>query len=261
MDLLNSQRCKAVLAVNYFGFAQDLSPFREYCSTTGATLIEDNAHGFLSKDSAGKLLGTRANLGITSIRKTFRLVNGAALYVSSDEYSSITENQLDFQDTPVSNGFRFRNLSAQIQRSTGIPTLSFFQFAIRIVRLVTTGSRLPLSTQESETELPTPAAPHHLVSQLIKSLNPGIEISRRQRLFKQVLNRVQNLGIEPIFHHLDAGTSPYGFAFIGNSASVQHVRKQLRGLSVEIIHWPDLPDAVSVADNHFYRNVWVVNFL
>jgi hypothetical protein len=42
---------------------------------------------------------------------------------------------------------------------------------------------------------------------------------------------------------------------------VQRVQKKLRGLSVEVIHWPDLPDAVSVADDHFYRNVWVVNFL
>ena len=261
MDLLNSQRCKAVLAVNYFGFAQDLSPFREYCSTTGATLIEDNAHGFLSKDTAGKLLGTRAHLGITSIRKTFRLVNGAALYVSSKEFSDLVPNQLDFQKSDAPKGFLLRRLSAKIQRSTRIPALSLFQFTIRMVRLLTTGSRLPRSTQESETELPTPAAPHHSVSQLIKSLNPGIEISRRQRLFKQVLNRVRNLGIEPIFEHIENETSPYGFAFIGNSASVQHVRKQLRGLSVEIIHWPDLPDAVSVADNHFYRNVWVVNFL
>ena len=261
MDLLNSQRCKAVLAVNYFGFAQDLSPFREYCSTTGATLIEDNAHGFLSKDSAGKLLGTRANLGITSIRKTFRLVNGAALYVSSDEYSSITGNQLDFQDTPVSNGFRFRKLSAQIQRSTGIPTLSFFQFAIRIVRLVTTGSRLPLSTQESETELPTPAAPHHSVLKLIQSIDKSAEVLRRQQLFNKVLSRIQGLDIEPIFHHLEAGTSPYGFAFIADSNVVQRVPKKLRGLSVEVIHWPDLPDAVQVPEDHYYRNVWVVNFL
>ena len=250
-----------MLAVNYFGFAQDLSPFREYCSTTGATLIEDNAHGFLSKDSAGKLLGTRANLGITSIRKTFRLVNGAALYVSSDEYSSLTANQLDFQDTPVSNGFRFRKLSAQIQRSTGIPTLSFFQFAIRIVRLVTTGSRLPLSTQESETELPTPAAPHHSVSQLINSVNPITEVSRRQRLFEHVFNRVRGLDIEPIFDNLENGTSPYGFAFIADGNGVHQVRKKLRGLSVEVIHWPDLPDAVQVPEDHYYRNVWVVNFL
>ena len=89
MSLLNSQHCKALLAVNYFGFAQDLAPFREYCLRTGATLIEDNAHGFLSKDTSGVLLGTRADLGITSIRKTFRLVNGAALYFSGVEYSSL----------------------------------------------------------------------------------------------------------------------------------------------------------------------------
>jgi len=261
VDLLNSQRCKAVLAVNYFGFAQDLSPFREYCSTTGATLIEDNAHGFLSKDTAGKLLGTRAHLGITSIRKTFRLVNGAALYVSSKEFSDLVPNQLDFQKSDAPKGFLLRRLSANIQRSTRFPALSLFQFTIRIMRLVTTGSRLPRSTQESETDLPTPAAPHHSVSQLIKSLNPGIEVLRRQQLFNTVLSRVQSLDVEPIFRRLDVGTSPYGFAFIGSSASVQHVRKQIRGLSVEIIHWPDLPDAVSVADNHFYRNVWVVNFL
>ena len=261
MDLLNSQRCKAVLAVNYFGFAQDLNPFREYCSTTGATLIEDNAHGFLSKDSAGKLLGTRANLGITSIRKTFRLVNGAALYVSREKFSNLVPNQLDFQKSDAPKGFLLRRLSAKIQRSTSFPALSLFQFTIRIVRLLTTGSRLPRSTQESETELPTPAAPHHSVSQLIKSLNPGIEISRRQRLFKQVLNRVRNLGIDPIFEHLEIGTSPYGFAFIADSNAVHQVRKQLRGLSVEVIHWPDLPDAVQVPEDHYYRNVWVVNFL
>ena len=261
MNLLKSQQCKAVLAVNYFGFAQDLAPFREYCSTTGATLIEDNAHGFLSKDSAGNLLGTRADLGITSIRKTFRLVNGAARYVSSDEFSDLAPNQLDFQKSDAPKGFLLRRLSAKIQRSTRIPALSLFQFTIRILRLLTTGSRLPRSTQESESELPTPTAPHHSVLQLIKSLNPGIEISRRQRLFKQVINRVRNLDIEPIFEHMETGTSPYGLAFIADSNAVHRIRKKLHGLSVEVIHWPDLPDAVQVPEDHYYRNVWVVNFL
>jgi hypothetical protein len=261
VDLLQSQRCKAVLAVNYFGFAQDLSPFREYCSTSGATLIEDNAHGFLSKDSAGNLLGTRADLGITSIRKTFRLVNGAALYFSGAEYSDSVSDQLDFHNSDAPKGFLLRKMSAQIQRSTKIPTLSLFQFTIRMVRLLSTGSRLPRSTQESETELPAPAAPHQSVSQLINSVNPSTEVSRRQRLFEQVFNRVRNLGIEPIFEHLETGTSPYGFAFIADSNAVHQVRKQLRGLSVEVIHWPDLPDAVQVPEDHYYRNVWVVNFL
>jgi hypothetical protein len=30
---------------------------------------------------------------------------------------------------------------------------------------------------------------------------------------------------------------------------------------VETMSWPDLPSAVTVDNNHFYRNVWVVNFL
>jgi len=249
------------MAVNYFGFAQDLSPFREYCSQTGATLIEDNAHGFLSKDTSGILLGTRADLGITSIRKTFRLVNGAALYFSGAEYSDSVSDQLDFHNSDASKGFLLRKVSAQIQRSTKIPTLSLFQFTIRMVRLLTTGSRLPRSTQESETELPAPAAPHQSVSQLINSVNPSTEVSRRQRLFEQVFNRVRGLDIEPIFDHVENGTSPYGFAFIADSNAVHQVRKKLRGLSVEVIHWPDLPDAVQVPEDHYYRNVWVVNFL
>jgi hypothetical protein len=261
MNLLKSQQCKAVMAVNYFGFAQDLSPFREYCSQTGATLIEDNAHGFLSKDASGILLGTRADLGITSIRKTFRLVNGAALYFSGAEYADSVSDQLDFHNSDAPKGFLLRKVSAQIQRSTKIPTLSLFQFTIRMVRLVTTGSRLPRSTQESETELPAPAAPHQSVSQLINSVNPSTEVSRRQRLFEQVFNRVRGLDIEPIFDHVENGTSPYGFAFIADSNAVHQVRKKLRGLSVEVIHWPDLPDAVQVPEDHYYRTVWVVNFL
>jgi len=261
MSLLNSQQCKAVLAVNYFGFAQDLAPFREYCLRTGATLIEDNAHGFLSKDASGVLLGTRADLGITSIRKTFRLVNGAALYSSGTRYSGLVSEQLEFQSGTAPKGFLFRKVSAQIQRSTKIPTLSLFQFTIRMVRLLATGSRLPKSTQESETELPSPVAPHSSVKELMASLQPKVEVERRQKLFDEVHKRVKDLDIDVIFSDMHPSVSPYGFAFIGDSDSVNSVRNKLRGLSVEVIHWPDLPDAVNVPEDHFCRNVWVVNFL
>lgn len=260
-SLMNSQRCKTVLAVNYFGFAQDLTPFLNYCSETGATLIEDNAHGFLSKDAAGMLLGTRAGLGFTSIRKTFRLVNGAALYFSGIKYSDMSLDRLEFQTDTTSKGFMLRKVSAQIQRSTNFPVLSIFQFTIRMLRLLTTGSQLPRSTHESETDLPTPIAPHRSVAELISSLQPSIEVSRRQDLFAEVASRVKNLEIEPIFTDIYPGVSPYGFAFVGNRDSVISVRRKLRGLSVEVIKWPDLPDAVEVSEDHFYRNVWVVNFL
>ena len=242
---------------NPFGVA----PFREYCSQTGATLIEDNAHGFLSKDASGVLLGTRTNLGITSIRKTFRLFNGAALYFSGAEYADSVSDQLDFHNSNAPKGFLLRKASAQIQRSTKIPTLSLFQFSVRMMRLIATGSRLPKSTQESETELPTPVAPHRSVKELIGSLQPKVEVERRQKLFAEVHKRVKGLEIEVIFSDIHPGVSPYGFAFIGDSDSVNSVRNKLRGLSVEVIYWPDLPDAVNVPEDHFYRNIWVVNFL
>jgi dTDP-4-amino-4,6-dideoxygalactose transaminase len=44
-------RARAVVAVYYFGFPQELAPFKDWCVEEGARLIEDNAHGFLS--SAG----------------------------------------------------------------------------------------------------------------------------------------------------------------------------------------------------------------
>ena len=49
-------KAKVVIAVNYFGFPQDINPFNRYSKKRGATIIEDNAHGFLSKDLSGTWL-------------------------------------------------------------------------------------------------------------------------------------------------------------------------------------------------------------
>ena len=70
---------RAIVAVDYFGFAQDLTPFAAYCARSGAVLIEDNAHGLFSRDDAGRMLGTRGDLGLFSIRKTLAAPDGAAL--------------------------------------------------------------------------------------------------------------------------------------------------------------------------------------
>ena len=72
----------AVLAVDYFGFPQDLTPFQAYARRCGAALIEDAAHALFSRDAAGRLLGTRAPLGILSLRKSLPLPDGGALLVN-----------------------------------------------------------------------------------------------------------------------------------------------------------------------------------
>uniref|UniRef100_UPI0040487365 DegT/DnrJ/EryC1/StrS family aminotransferase n=1 Tax=Mariniflexile sp. TaxID=1979402 RepID=UPI0040487365 len=72
-----------VLEVNFFGFPQDLAPFLAYAERTSAVVIEDNAHGYLSRDKVGQWLGCRIGLGVFSLRKTLRIPDGAALWVGA----------------------------------------------------------------------------------------------------------------------------------------------------------------------------------
>ncbi|MCL4873337.1 aminotransferase class V-fold PLP-dependent enzyme [bacterium] len=81
VERLMTKRTRAVLAVNYFGFPQDLKALKEACSSNGLYLIEDSSHGFLGK-ADGMALGTRGDLGLLSFRKLVPVLNGAALLVN-----------------------------------------------------------------------------------------------------------------------------------------------------------------------------------
>lgn len=260
-DLNQAQPAKAVLAVNYFGFPQNLEPFGLYSQRTGAVVIEDNAHGFLSKTADGQLLGTRTDLGIVSIRKTFRLQNGAALYVNNAHYVALAQPQLPFTNSRQSLGLLLRNASARIQRNTHLPVFSLLQFLIRLYRKARTGSKIPLSDPASEKTLPAPTAPHQSLQRLLSTLDPERESARRKNLYLIVEKRLANLPITHVFPVLPQAVVPYGYPIIASEDSIEFVRKSLRGIPVEVIHWPDLPDAIRVNDEHMYRNIWLVNFL
>ncbi|MDE2290511.1 MAG: DegT/DnrJ/EryC1/StrS aminotransferase family protein, partial [Elusimicrobia bacterium] len=88
---------RAVVAVDYFGFPQDLAPFEAYARRTGATLLEDAAHALLSRGADGRLLGTRAPLGILSLRKTLPLPNGGALLANDPVLAARLPPQLPSQ--------------------------------------------------------------------------------------------------------------------------------------------------------------------
>ncbi|MBZ0220831.1 MAG: DegT/DnrJ/EryC1/StrS family aminotransferase [Candidatus Methylomirabilis sp.] len=78
---LITEKTRAVLAVNYFGFPQDLKKLSEVCKRNGLYLIEDSSHGFLGK-ADGMALGTRGDIGLLSFRKLVPILNGAALLVN-----------------------------------------------------------------------------------------------------------------------------------------------------------------------------------
>lgn len=74
----------AVVSVNYFGFPQPgLDELMAIVDDYDCYHIDDNAHAPLSVDH-GTLLGTRGDLGITSLWKLLPIPNGAILYCNED---------------------------------------------------------------------------------------------------------------------------------------------------------------------------------
>jgi hypothetical protein len=113
----------------------------------------------------------------------------------------------------------------------------------------------------SEKTLPGSPEPTSSSLHFISRVNSEQEVERRRRLFGEIASVVSGYDIQPIIKQLGSGASPYGFAFIGSAKEAARVRRAVSRFHVETISWPDLPSAVTVDNNHFYRNVWVVNFL
>ena len=255
IDCGQSQSARVVLMVNYFGFPQDISMFSRLWPK--AVLVEDNAHGFLSRDENGRLLGTRTDVGITSVRKTIRVPDGAFLS---------TKAPLDpFLLIPPENrvpnlGFRSRAYLSKVEKRTNMPLHQISRSAVRAVRWMRTGMTLPPSDARSERELPTPRAISTWSLNALEKLNADYEIERRRALFREFAECAKRSNVELTYPTLPTGCAPYGFPFFSVSPP-RDINRLARHHHCEIINWPDLPEAVIVPDDHFYRQLRVVNFI
>ena len=71
-------RSKVVMAVNYFGFPQDLLQIRSFCNQHGLLMLEDCAHGFFG-EHAGRPLGAFGDYAIGSTMKFLPVYDGGCL--------------------------------------------------------------------------------------------------------------------------------------------------------------------------------------
>lgn len=255
-SLDNLPTVKAIIAVDYFGFAQNLEPFREYCSKTSAKLIEDNAHGLFSRDDRGELLGLRGDFGLLSLRKTFHVATGAALL--AQEGSGISMPCIERSEGAHS----LRYVLSRLERRTGIPAFAGMRAAIRVARRLAGRQEIETGSPVDETVLPSVMA---IGCQSLTRLNdqdPAREINRRRQLFDKVVEDLRQVpGVHLLYDHLNVNTVPYGvpFRMIGEpSASLRALERKHH---VVVMQWPTLPsEIVSSAPDH-YRDVWLVNFL
>ena len=79
---------RAVLAVNYFGFAQDLAAIRDLCDSRDVAFIEDCAHAFFGSH-ADRPLGSFGDYAIGSQWKFFPVRDGGCLVSASRDLDGV----------------------------------------------------------------------------------------------------------------------------------------------------------------------------
>jgi DegT/DnrJ/EryC1/StrS aminotransferase family len=249
---------KVIIAVNYFGFEQDLEPFKRFSDHTRALIIEDNAHGFLSRDINNNLLGQRTKFGITSFRKTLKVVDGATLATTLDE-NSISE-QVEFSGQSIEIRSKLLRVFSSIERKTKLPIVGVAQTASRLIRFILTGSKFQTSHPEVENQIPGLPNPHATSIERMSSIDQCSEINRRRNLFIKILPEVQKLKLRPIFTDLPNGVCPYGLPLYAPVDSKKLLTKLARRHRVTLMTWPELPQEILPTAPDHYKQVWLLNF-
>lgn len=250
----------AVLAVNYFGFAQDLTPFFAYAKRTGAKIIEDNAHGYLSRDAQGRWLGTRAAVGLFSLRKTVRIPDGAALLVNEAALLTGLPEQLPFDGSGVHPAQALKSSIRHIPL-VGSGLLRIATVLARALRKRKTGSATPFSDPLSETQIPSPPSPWAGLGRALAQFDSDSEIVRRRAAYNRCAVEGERCGAAPVFPRLPDYCAPYGYPFRSTLAGRSAMQRLADRMGFDLVTWPDLPGAVQKRAPAHYHNVYLINFL
>lgn len=257
----NLPKARTVLAVNYFGFPQDLSKFGAYCSQTGAILIEDNAHGFLSRDKDGAYLGTRGDIGIFSFRKSIPLVNGSGMVVNNPKRTQPLSSQLPFVSHAEPRTFQIKKFLRRLPGWNMTGLLYALIGLDRTARKFRTGSDFVKSSADAELVLPGHPEPDSNLLHVLKSLDVECEISRRRSLYSEIETLIGNNGGIPVFPHLPETVVPYGFPFRSPTERIEGIKKALKKCYLDCNLWPELPSEIEHKAAEHYKSVWLVNFI
>lgn len=258
IDSKNWPVCKIVLMVNYFGFEQNFTPFINYQKLNNAIIIEDNAHGYLSQAHDGTILGTRADLGLFSYRKTLRLPDGASLYFSKRFINHKIPKQLPFEGKGIYQLEKLKSIIIKFSKHS-----KYFLFYLTLIirnirRLKIFFGRLLKYSQEGKVSFME--TPYKDVLLLLKDIDNNMEIKRRRKLYVMCLDEIDH-NIFPIYKKIYPGCSPYGFPFRCNDAGYEKMKKFSRKIKCDIIKWPDLPSEIKLIAPKHYLNVNFINFM
>jgi hypothetical protein len=253
---------QTVIVVNYFGFPADLRSVRNFVSGHSA-IIEDNAHGWLSVDRDGNPLGSRADVGITSVRKTIRLPDGAFVewHRSAQLDTTALHDPLSPRNEALPCGFRLRRIVARIDSVSPVSVMGASRHSVRKLRRLR-GRPAVSERPDEEWQLPHHRAIHSESLRLLESVDQVREVQRRRQLFARCLSAAQRYDIDTPTPLLNEGVSPQGFAYFADTGNVAAFAKLVRRERLgEIITWPALSARSPLPTTSRLRTLHLVNFL
>jgi hypothetical protein len=261
ISLPENRNIKAVIAVNYFGFPQNLKIFKDYCEKNKCVLIEDNAHGYLSRDENNILLGERGDFGIYSFRKTISICKIGMLSINNPFYINNKIIQIPFSKTGIGLKFQIKIFLIHLQTLTKVKFVSYGENFIRFFKLIFQGNAIQLSNSDDEFILPENIQPKLKSLNYLKSINKNEEIKRRVNLFYFFKEKLKHYDIEPIFKELPLNSCPKGYPFFADSQTAKKIKKISRSSKgLNCIKWPDLPNSYENNFEKFYSELYLINF-
>lgn len=260
-DLSIIKNCKFIVMVNYFGFPADLKSFEAVAEEKNALIIEDNAHGFLSKDENNNELGSRTGVGLISIRKTIDLKDAAILLLEKNKFRDLKPNITFY----TKDNFKIK------VKKTIKSYLNFFPIVVgmyllrtlQIIRKLKTGNIYPIDSEEAEYNLPSNYHVNHGLKKQIIPICHKSEVNYRRASFEKIKKIAAEFDIEAINNNYTKYTSPYCFAFIApqNKKIMKQFESKLFKFGFFILPWPSLPSTFEVnIENKWMANVKIIPF-
>lgn len=241
---LITQKTKAFLSVNYFGFPQPFEEIRKFCKENDLIFIEDNAHGFLSRKH-DLLLGSFGDISVFSVRKTLETFNGAALVINNQELQTLSAKNLN---TSFEKGLlkerdfvkRLKVLKWYMERTIG---KKLFKRKFSVPRHGSTQDEdLPYLIDDSSLKK-------------INTTNPADEIERRREKYLKWLAFSKDHGdLSPLFPTLPDGVCPLATPFVTHNRDKWLKWGDTKSLNIST--WPTLPFEVSRNGNSKAVKLW-----
>lgn len=229
-------RTKGIMVVNYFGFPHpEIGEVNKICQEYGLYLIEDNAHGFLSRKDS-RLLGTIGDIGFASIWKILPTPNGGVLFIN--------RKMLEFKlEASQPHALPWRWSSLEYLGGRFLSYLETFGFPAETIKERYMRAVAPEGRRNQDQNYGVLKAPILKLSlRIMERIDFEEVISRRRENYTFWLNWLGDEGVKIPFPRLPDEVCPWVFPVVvdDQSGSIEKMAK----MKIPAAPWPYLPEEV-----------------